>query len=158
MKLGETILKKRQERGLSKEKLAELIGVSRQAVSKWEVGDAIPDTDKLIPLAKALEITVDELLGNAPEEEEIQEDVSNPPVSWEYMYAQVQPGPERKPGWFATHWYWLGLVPVVWGGWQLLKILGVLLILVLNMTGTGGAELTVGAEEIVVESSAAPLE
>ena len=158
MKLGETILKKRQERGLSQEKLAELIGVSRQAVSKWEVGDAIPDTDKLIPLAKALGITVDELLGNAPEEEEIQEDVSNPPVSGEYMYAQVQPGPERKPGWFATHWYWLGLVPVVWGGWQLLKILGVLLILVLNMTGTGGAELTVGAEEIVVESSAALLE
>ena len=74
------------------------------------------------------------------------------------MYTQVQPEPGRKPGWFATHWYWLGLVPVVWGGWQLLKILGVLLILVLNMTGTGGAELTVGAEEIVVESSAAPLE
>ena len=36
MRLGETILKKRQARGLSQEKLAELVGVSRQAVSKWE--------------------------------------------------------------------------------------------------------------------------
>ena len=62
MRLGETILKNRQIRGLSQEKLAELVGVSRQAVSKWEVGDAIPDTDKLIPLARALGITVDELL------------------------------------------------------------------------------------------------
>ena len=158
MELGKTILTKRQARGMSQEKLAELIGVSRQAVSKWEVGDAIPDTDKLIPLAKALGITVDELLGNVPEEGYTQKNVSDPPVSGEYMYTQVQPEPGRKPGWFATHWYWLGLVPVVWGGWQLLKILGVLLILVLNMTGTGGAELTVAAEEIVVESSAAPLE
>ena len=38
MKLGETILKYRQKRGLSQEKLAEQVGVSRQAVSKWEVG------------------------------------------------------------------------------------------------------------------------
>ena len=38
MKLGETILKHRQARGLSQEKLAEQVGVSRQAVSKWEVG------------------------------------------------------------------------------------------------------------------------
>ena len=84
MRLGETILKKRQARGLSQEKLAELVGVSRQAVSKWEVGDAIPDTDKLIPLARALGISVDELLGNVPEEEEVQEDSAEPPLSGSY--------------------------------------------------------------------------
>ena len=38
MNLGGTILRKRTELGLSQEKLAEQVGVSRQAVSKWEVG------------------------------------------------------------------------------------------------------------------------
>lgn len=156
MKLGETILKKRQERGLSQEKLAEQVGVSRQAVSKWEVGDAIPDTDKLIPLAKALEITVDELLGNVPEEEELQEDASDPPVSGEYMYAQVQSGPEKKPGWFATHWYWLGLVPAVWGAWQLAQLIIVLVSALLFTANIGvrGSfevipEISAGVEEII---------
>lgn len=51
MTMGEIIQTGRARRGLSQEKLAELVGVSRQAVSKWEVGDAVPDTDKLVPLA-----------------------------------------------------------------------------------------------------------
>ena len=41
--LSEQILKKRKEAGLSQEALAEQLGVSRQAVSKWEVGEANPD-------------------------------------------------------------------------------------------------------------------
>ena len=109
MTLGETIQRKRTVLGLSQEGLAERVGVSRQAVSKWEVGDAVPDTDKLIPLARALNISVDELLGNAPlparEEEQ--------PV-----------GTGKKgPGWFALHWYWLGLIPVAWGCYMLLNLL-----------------------------------
>jgi DNA-binding XRE family transcriptional regulator len=38
----------RKERGMSQEKLAEMIGVSRQAVAKWEVGQSYPEIDKLI--------------------------------------------------------------------------------------------------------------
>lgn len=106
MTMGEIIQTGRARRGLSQEKLAELVGVSRQAVSKWEVGDAVPDTDKLVPLARALNITTDELLGNAPEKTE----TSGP----------TQP---VKPGWFATHWYWLGLVLAAWGGYLLLQLL-----------------------------------
>lgn len=106
MTMGEIIQTGRARRGLSQEKLAELVGVSRQAVSKWEVGDAVPDTDKLVPLARALNITTDELLGNAPEKAE----TSGP----------MQP---VKPGWFATHWYWLGLALAVWGGYLLLQLL-----------------------------------
>ena len=131
MRLGETILKKRQARELSQEKLAELVGVSRQAVSKWEVGDAIPDTDKLIPLARALGITVDELLGNVPEEDEVQEESAEPSLSGTYdaswNEANIPPAPEKQPGWFATHWYWLGLIPAVWGAWRLIQLLIVLL-------------------------------
>ena len=155
MKLGQTILKNRQARGLSQEKLAELVGVSRQAVSKWEVGDAIPDTDKLIPLARALNITVDELLGNIPEEEEDVQEAAEPPVSGQYIYAQIEPAPapEKKPGWFATHWYWLGLIPAIWGTWQLLKLLGMLLLILVNISAPGhelAFESYAAAEEVEV--------
>ncbi len=52
MTTGEIIQRERTRLGLSQEKLAEQVGVSRQAVSKWELGDAVPDTDKLVPLAQ----------------------------------------------------------------------------------------------------------
>ena len=156
MKLGATILKYRQQRGLSQERLAEQVGVSRQAVSKWEVGDAIPDTDKLIPLARALGITVDELLGNVPEEEEAQ-NPSDPSLAGEYTCvgedAKTVTEPEKKPGWFATHWYWLGLIPVVWGGWRLLQMLLLLLLALLNFAGSG-AVLGAGASEIITSVEA----
>ena len=51
MTLGERILELRKKHGLSQEELAITLGVSRQAVSKWETGDAMPDTDKVIALA-----------------------------------------------------------------------------------------------------------
>ena len=52
----------RKNMGLSQEELAEKIGVSRQAVSKWERAEASPDTDNLIELAKIYGLTLDELL------------------------------------------------------------------------------------------------
>lgn len=151
MKLGETILKYRTGLGLSQEKLAEAVGVSRQAVSKWEVGDAIPDTDKLIPLARTLGITVDELLGNIPEEEEAAE----PNLSGSYdavweVPSDVRPA-EKPPGWFAAHWYWLGLIPVIWGGWRLLQILLFLVLALLNFAGSG-TMLGAGAVEIITDA------
>ena len=160
MKLGETILNYRQQRGLSQEKLAEQVGVSRQAVSKWEVGDASPDTDKLIPLARALGITVDELLGNFPEEES-QDSTTGPSRSGEYTYvgdvAKTVTEPEKKPGWFATQWYLLGLIPAIWGAWNLLKLLFVILLAVINfagfnsLTGAGVNEIVTSAEAILID-------
>ena len=52
----------RKKQGLSQEELAEKLGVSRQAVSKWERSEASPDTDNLIALAKIYDITLDELI------------------------------------------------------------------------------------------------
>ncbi len=52
----------RKEHNLSQEALAEKLGVSRQAVSKWERAEASPDTDNLIMLAKLYHISLDELL------------------------------------------------------------------------------------------------
>lgn len=54
----------RKEHGYSQEELADKLKVSRQAVSKWERGEASPDTDNLIELAKIYNISLDELVGN----------------------------------------------------------------------------------------------
>ena len=59
----------RKKNGLSQEELAERIGVSRQAVSKWERAEASPDTDNLILLSKIYGVTLDELLNTDPTEE-----------------------------------------------------------------------------------------
>ncbi len=51
-KITEKLIKLRKEHNLSQEQLADELGVSRQAVSKWERGEASPDTDNLIALAR----------------------------------------------------------------------------------------------------------
>ena len=63
----------RKKMGLSQEELAEKIGVSRQAVSKWERAEASPDTDNLILLAQVYGVTLDELLKANPTEETLEE-------------------------------------------------------------------------------------
>lgn len=52
----------RKEKKLSQEQLAEKLGVSRQSVSKWERGEASPDTENLIMLSRIFGVTIDELL------------------------------------------------------------------------------------------------
>lgn len=63
MKLNEKILYYRKREGLSQEALAAKVGVSRQAVSKWELDEATPDVEKLVSLARVFGVTTDELLG-----------------------------------------------------------------------------------------------
>lgn len=62
MNIAERIKGLRKSKGLSQEELADRIGVSRQAVSKWESGQNVPDPDKIILLSGALEVTTDYLL------------------------------------------------------------------------------------------------
>lgn len=64
------LLKYRKKHQLSQEELAAKIGVSRQAVSKWERAEASPDTDNLILLAQIYGVTLDELLTGKDEDEE----------------------------------------------------------------------------------------
>lgn len=63
MEFKDILSETRRAKGLSQEALAERIGVSRQAVSKWETGEASPDLPKLLALADALEISLDALCG-----------------------------------------------------------------------------------------------
>ena len=62
MALGERIKECRQNAGMSQEKVAELVGVSRQAVTKWEVNQSAPNTENLFKLAEIFGTTVDLLL------------------------------------------------------------------------------------------------
>ena len=63
MSFGENLQRIRKKNQLSQEALAEMLGVSRQAVSKWELGDGYPEVDKLLLLSKKLNISLDSLLG-----------------------------------------------------------------------------------------------
>lgn len=64
MSFGENLQTIRKKEQLSQEDLAEMLGVSRQAVSKWELGEGYPEVDKLLLLSKKLNISLDSLMGN----------------------------------------------------------------------------------------------
>ena len=64
--LGETLRDKRIERGMTQELVAESLGVSRQAVSKWESGKTDPSTANLLALADLLGVPVEDLLRGCP--------------------------------------------------------------------------------------------
>lgn len=70
MKLPEKILYCRKKAGLSQEVLAEKLGISRQAISKWETGDAVPEISKLLLLANVFGVTTDWLLSEEEPAEE----------------------------------------------------------------------------------------
>ncbi len=66
MNFGENLQNIRKKNHMSQEDLAELLGVSRQAVSKWELGEGYPEVDKLLTLSQKLNVSLDSLLGNEP--------------------------------------------------------------------------------------------
>ena len=62
MTFGEKLQKLRRESGLSQEKLAEQLNVSRQAVSRWELGTAVPDVDNIVRLSKFFQVSLEYLM------------------------------------------------------------------------------------------------
>ena len=86
MSIAKRMKRIRTERGLSQEKLAEQLNVSRQTVSKWENGLAVPSGDNLNQLGKALGVPVDFLLNG---ERALSAPAKEPPVP--------QPGRRRLP-------------------------------------------------------------
>ena len=64
MNFSEKLYELRKKEGLSQEELAEKVNVSRQTISKWEMGQSSPEMEKLINLSKIFDISLDELVGN----------------------------------------------------------------------------------------------
>jgi len=67
MTLGEKIQILRKQQGMSQEQLSALMKVSRQAISKWEVGESIPDVDNVVQLSEIFNVTTDYILKNGVE-------------------------------------------------------------------------------------------
>lgn len=67
LNISKCIVQKRKEKGITQEKLAEYIGVSKASVSKWESGQSYPDILLLPELATFFNVSVDELLGYSPQ-------------------------------------------------------------------------------------------
>ena len=63
MSFSQNVKKLRQARGMTQEQLASTLGISAQAVSKWETSETYPDGALLVPLAEALEVSLDALFG-----------------------------------------------------------------------------------------------
>lgn len=84
--LGDNIARYRKARGLSQEKVAESLEVSRQAVTKWESNLSKPSSGNLIRLAELLEVSVEVLLGNSECETGIEQETVKPDkASWIFI-------------------------------------------------------------------------
>ncbi len=93
------LLRLRKQNNLSQEELAEKLGISRQAVSKWERAEASPDTDNLITLANLYRISLDELLDidvKTMRSEEYQDIKSKVNLSKPEDTQEVPPQPQYK--------------------------------------------------------------
>lgn len=63
MEFNQRLMGLRKQKGWSQEQLGERVGVTRQTVSKWELGDTTPEMNKLIDLSRVFELSLDELAG-----------------------------------------------------------------------------------------------
>lgn len=115
MQLSEKIYYCRKKAGLSQDALAEAVGVSRQAISKWELGAAVPETTKLVPLAAALGVSVDWLLSeDAPEDETPGGSREHDPGCFTYDEG-AQARPRGDPEWMETLPKYLRRAAKRWG-------------------------------------------
>lgn len=114
MTFGEKLQALRQKAGMSQDTLAEQLNVSRQAVSRWERDETMPETEKVVALADIFGVTTDYLLREQPSS-----------------------GPEKKPArdWMGrlgnlarTKGYLLGWVLVAWGVLDLVRLLIIVLV------------------------------
>lgn len=64
MELGEKILELRKKNNLSQEELAEKVNVTRQTISKWELGETCPDIKQAKELSRVFKVSLDEMVGN----------------------------------------------------------------------------------------------
>lgn len=88
MDFSQKLILMRKAKGWSQEQLGEQIGVTRQTVSKWELGDTTPEMDKLIALADLFGVSLDELAGR--EAAQSDEQPQTPPVTEETIRKVVR--------------------------------------------------------------------
>jgi len=117
MTFGEKLQKLRRREGLSQDALAELLEVSRQAVSRWERDETMPETEKVVRISEVFHVTADYLLKDIPE----------PPAE--------ENAPGGREQFLLKGGYLLGWIPVAWGAADLLRMAQSMLILSGVLTG-----------------------
>ena len=89
MTLGQRIQELRKHNGLSQEGLGEALGVSRQAVSKWEGDNGIPELDTLIAMSRLFGITIGELLAWRRPHRHLPSRTTRQKKSWKPFYGNI---------------------------------------------------------------------
>lgn len=122
MTFGEKLQRLRQRAGMSQDALAEKLGVSRQAVSRWERDETMPETDKVIALAELFGVTTDYLLRSQPEQPHQEEPRTG---GWAPHRPDRRQGDVLdRLGYLAkTKGYLLGWLLVAWGVLDLVTLL-----------------------------------
>ena len=128
MTLVQRIQELRKQRGLSQEGLGEALGVSRQAVSKWEGDNGIPELDTLIAMSRLFGITIGELLGveeaaSAPAQPDNTAEEKLEAILQKYSEAQ-QREPQRK-----IRWDWIAVAAMT--------VVGVIIVLSFQLHSMG---------------------
>ena len=117
MTFGEKLQKLRQKAGMSQDALAEKLSVSRQAVSRWERDETMPETDKVVALADLFGVTTDYLLRQQREEPKAEQGAGEKKKDWVDKLAYLA----------KTKGYLLGWVLIAWGIMDLLGLLATVL-------------------------------
>ena len=136
MKLHEKIYSQRKLKGLSQEELAEKLGVSRQAVSKWETGEALPEITKLKGLSEVFGVTTDFLLNDNEDVFMRQEVKASDPFDKFTNWIDTLPS---KLAPFFKRYGWLGgIVLIVYGAYRLANVFaGIVMMDNVPMSATG---------------------
>ena len=104
IEIANRLVEMRKTKGLSQEALAEQLGISRQAVSKWERAESSPDTANLITLAKLYNISLDELLNTDQEKFESGEPIKKDAGSFDWSTVDEDIDPEDIPEYVKIGW------------------------------------------------------
>ena len=97
MGFGENLMRSRKKSGLSQEEVAAKLGISRQTVSKWELGETLPDIQQAKKLSTLYHITLDELVELDLQVQEIQQVIektteeTQKKIDWTAMWAKKYP-------------------------------------------------------------------
>jgi len=145
VEIANRLVQLRKEKGFSQESLAEQLGISRQAVSKWERAESSPDTSNLISLAKLYGVSLDELVNvdqekfesviSINETESFSSTVDNEESDFEEDLEDTEGGFERNHidlmgflGPLITAIYlWIGIFHSLWHpGWLIFLLIPIL--------------------------------
>ncbi len=137
MKLHEKIFNQRKLKGMSQEELAEKIGVSRQAVSKWETGEALPEITKLKALAEVFGVTTDFLLNE--DEESYSDPNERKPDIFDRMVDKFDKLPDLLMPYLKKYAWVGGLLLIILGVYRVISVLVSLFVFGSNFGNLGGA-------------------